>query len=330
MLLALSITIATMGLLRNSGAVVIAAMLIAPLMTPILGIAAAMVIGRIDRVLKLFFTVIFVALICVALVWVAMLITNFPRGISIPNEVYARTDPGIEDLVVALAAGVAGAFVQVNKSELSLLPGAAIGVSLVPPLSAAGILLSFGEFRDAYEACLLFFTNLNAIVLSACAVYISSGAIPSVLAKGKRWARFSASFAITIIFLAIVTFQLGHATVHRFQEARVEQELAWRVKAWANPISVEIIRLDVNPKSKTVDLWIIIDLPLGAQHEVASVADLIPKELAKESLLDELQKTLGKGFFVVIRYQTRIAGQAALGTAIITDAPDVDKINEEQ
>lgn len=81
--------------------------------------------------------------------WILVYLADVPCGNLIPDQVLARTDPGAEDLIVALATGVAGAYVQINKAGLSLLPGATIGVSLAPPLSASGILLYFGEPADA-------------------------------------------------------------------------------------------------------------------------------------------------------------------------------------
>jgi len=102
----------------------------------------------------------------------------------IPTQVLARTDPGLEELMVALAAGIAGAYVQMRKEEASLLPGVAIGVSLVPSLAAAGILLNFGELADAWEAALLSLTNLAAIVLAACGVFYTMGMRLAMRDKG--------------------------------------------------------------------------------------------------------------------------------------------------
>lgn len=224
MLLTLSVVIATMGLLRNSGAVVIAAMLVAPLMTPILGVAAAMVMGWLKRAVALALTVCLAACACVLMAWFMVYVADVPRGILIPDQVLARTDPGTEDLIVALAAGVAGAYVQIKKSELSLLPGAAIGVSLVPPLSAAGILLYFGEPAEAYEAGLLFATNLGAIILSACAVYLVYAARSVVFSKGKRKLNFTASVFVALAFLVVVVLQLGKSTYNRYLETRTEAQ----------------------------------------------------------------------------------------------------------
>lgn len=329
MLLTLSVVIATMGMLRNSGAVVIAAMLVAPLMTPILGVAAAMVMGWLKRALTLALIVCFAAVLCVLMAWFMVYAADVPRGVLIPDQVLARTDPGTEDLIVALAAGVAGAYVQVNRSELSLLPGAAIGVSLVPPLSASGILLYFGEPAEAYEAGLLFATNLGAIILSACAVYIVYAARSVAFGKGRRKLNFTASVFVTLAFLAVVVIQLGKSTYNRYLETRTEAEVAQAIRDWADPVSVEIIRIDVNAKRKQAEVWLIVDLPAEAQFKVSSVAGLLPEQLRENPLVDVLQSELGPGYLAIIRYQTRIGAQIILGTENVQQAPDVEEITED-
>ena len=328
MLLTLSIIIATMGLLRDSSAVVIAAMLIAPLMTPILGIASAMVMGWLRRATILFLAVSLAAVLCVMAAWVLVDVADIPRGVRLPEQVLARTDPGIEDLVVALAAGVAGAYVQINRSEISLLPGAAIGVSLVPPLSACGILLKFGENSNAYEAALLFATNLGAIILSACIVYIVYSARAVIRSKGKRKLSFSASILAALVFLGIIIAQLGSATYNRYLETRREADLTRGIREWAEPISVEVLRLDVDARRKRIELWLIIDLPFEAQYRVSSVADLLPMELRDKPLIDVLRQRLGYDYDATIRYQTRIAGKIDLGNRKVDDAEAVEDLDE--
>ncbi|WP_171238350.1 DUF389 domain-containing protein [Ruegeria sp. HKCCA5763] len=330
MLLTLSVVIATMGLLRNSGAVVIAAMLVAPLMTPILGVAAAMVMGWLKRAVALALTVCLAACACVLMAWFMVYVADVPRGILIPDQVLARTDPGTEDLIVALAAGVAGAYVQIKKSELSLLPGAAIGVSLVPPLSAAGILLYFGEPAEAYEAGLLFATNLGAIILSACAVYLVYAARSVVFSKGKRKLNFTASVFVALAFLVVVVLQLGKSTYNRYLETRTEAQVAEAIREWADPISVEIIRIDVNAQRKQTEVWLIVDLPVEAQFKVSSIAALLPERLRETSLVDVLQEELGPGYLAIIRYQTRIGAQVILGTDNVQQAPDVTDVTEDE
>lgn len=328
MLLSLSVVIATMGLVRNSGAVVIAAMLIAPLMTPILGIAASMVVGRNGRVLNLLGAVIVAALLSVGLAWTIVFIADVPTGITLPDQVMSRTDPGTEDLIVALAAGIAGAYVQINRNEVSLLPGAAIGVALVPPLSAAGILLYHQNYADALDACLLFSTNLAAIVLAACAVYIFSGAQSTLMRKSKRRKQFTLSFAVTLLALGFIVTQLMSATYQRYSETRAEAELMRVVKDWADPVSVEIVRIDVDHLRKTADLWIIVDLPLQLQTRVASIADLLPDHLKDQQLPDRFRAVLGPDYAVAFRFQTRLAGLVFLSTEFVIDAPSPDETDE--
>lgn len=328
MLLSLSVVIATMGLVRNTGAVVIAAMLIAPLMSPILGIAASMVLGRNKRVLGLLGAVLVAALLSVGLAWLIVYIADVPRGIIVPDQIMSRTDPGVEEMIVALAAGVAGAYVQINRNEVSLLPGAAIGVSLVPPLSAAGVLLYFQSYADAYEAGLLFSTNLAAIVLSACAVYILSGARGALFKKGKRRVHFTVNLVATLVVLGFIVIQLVTSTYSRYTETRAEAMLTQTVTEWADPVSVEVIRVDVNSPRKRADMWVIVDLPFDAQDRIASVSDLLPASLKDGGLIDSIRAVLGEEYAIAFRYQIRFGGLFFLKTDFVIDAPSTEEMQE--
>ena len=93
---------------------------------------------------------------------------------------------------------------QTRKSEINLLPGVAIGVSLVPPLSAAGMLIYFGAFDSAFEAGLLFLTNLAAIILSACGVFFLLGVRPAGLEKGSQM--LGTDFTVQDLYAAIRDF----------------------------------------------------------------------------------------------------------------------------
>lgn len=320
-LLALAVVIATMGLLRNSGAVIIAAMLVAPLMTPILGIASSIVMGWVGRAATLLVTVWAAAGLSVLLAWLLVWVTDVPRGILIPDEVISRTDPGAEDLVIALAAGIAGAYVQIRKSEASLIPGAAIGVSLVPPLAAAGILLYFGQVSRAYEALLLFATNFGAIILSACLVYLVLGPRDLLLRAGTRRIKFTAGFLTIAGFLALVFSQLFTATYFRFMEARVQADLSRKIVDWAAPTPVEIVRVEIDGHQKIAEIWVVVDLPSDAQYKVASVADLLPSTLKQTPFRQAAKDVLGPDYRVIVRYQTRLAWLLDLKKDEIQPAP---------
>lgn len=325
-LLSASVIMATMGMLRDSAAVVIAAMLIAPLMTPILGIAAAMILGRGKRVASLLAIVVFAAAACSLLSFIMMYVAHVPTAMRIPEQVLLRTDPGIEDLVIALAAGATGAYVQIQKTEISLLPGAAIGVSLVPPLSAAGVLIFFGQYLGAEEAVLLFVTNLCAIILSACAVYVASGTHSVIVRKGRRRTHFIFGISTVFLSLVLVLVPLTTATFYRYSGARAEAEMTVRIKEWADPLSVELLRVAVNTRRNLAEIWAVVDLPIETKTRLAPLEDILPRKLSMQSVFDIAREVLGEEYSVSIRYQTRIAGIVDLDTQIVRDAPPVGQI----
>ena len=329
LLLALAVIIATMGLLRNSGAVVIAAMLVAPLMTPILGIASSIVMGWVGRALILMLTVWLVAGCSILISWLIVWIADAPSTLLLPDEVLSRSNPGAEDMVVALAAGIAGAYVQIKKSEISLLPGAAIGVSLVPPLAAAGILLYFGEHEAAYEATLLFATNFGAIIFSACLVYLFLGPKVRLFKKTGRGVKFTLGMTVTLAFLTVVLVQLLAATYLRYIETGTEAILAQRTKEWAGDVPVEIIRVDVHARTKIAEIWVLLDLPSDAQYKIASLHDFLPAAMKEHPFRDAAREVLGDDYKVIVRYQTRIAWLLDLATETIEVAPSPDTIQDD-
>ena len=175
-LLVLSALIAALGLVNDSAAVVIGAMLIAPLMTPMLGSAAAVVEGWPRRFVETFAIVIFGALLAIAVGFVvAVLMPRLHPGSPLTGEIMARTAPNLVDLGIALAAGAAGAYIMIRSEASSALPGVGIAVALVPPLAAVGITAGVGEDELAMGALLLFVTNLLAIVLAAGITFALAG-----------------------------------------------------------------------------------------------------------------------------------------------------------
>ena len=141
-LLLLSTIIATAGLISDSAAVVIGAMLVAPMMNPVMAAAGAVVMGWSRR----FYGSIWLVLsMGVGAVFLSSLITLIsPEIVFIPEQVLARTRPTYYDLLIALAAGSAGAY-TITRKESGAIPGVAVAVALLPPLASAGVLLVAGE-----------------------------------------------------------------------------------------------------------------------------------------------------------------------------------------
>ena len=168
-LLGLSGVIATLGLLADSVAIIIGAMIIAPLIGPITGIAYSTTIAN-RRLLRrsfltLFTGVVFTVFISFLIAWIIGLKTITP-------EILSRTNPTLLDLVIALAAGAAGAFANTRRRIADALPGVAIAVALVPPLSVVGIGLAFRNGSLAFGALVLFITNLTGIIFSGVIILL--------------------------------------------------------------------------------------------------------------------------------------------------------------
>jgi uncharacterized hydrophobic protein (TIGR00271 family) len=153
--------IASLGLLANSSAVVIGAMLIAPWMLPLRATAYAILQGR----LRLVATALLTLLLGVVVTVLLSLLLGFGVGLPIlGSEVEARTQPNVLDLGVALVAGAISTYASVRSKALSSLAGTAIAVALVPPVCAFGLLLSKAQWGDALGAALLFAANLLGIL----------------------------------------------------------------------------------------------------------------------------------------------------------------------
>ena len=164
-LMVLATTIAAIGLVQDSVAVVIGAMLVAPLMTPLLGLALAIVqdnamLARISGRSVLYG--IFVALLVGFLV--GFLIPGFDQSTA---QMEARGGPSMLDLFVAFASGLAAAYASSRPGLLAALPGVAIAAALVPPIATSGLALSQGNLELAGNAGVLFVVNMFTIVLAS-------------------------------------------------------------------------------------------------------------------------------------------------------------------
>jgi uncharacterized hydrophobic protein (TIGR00271 family) len=171
-MLLLSGIIATAGVLADSTATVIGAMIIAPLSTPIMGIALGIV--KRERVRAGRFVVAGGALVVLTGVLAALLV---PGSVDVATnpQITGRTSPTLIDLVAAVATGLAGAVGLARKDVAAVLPGVAIAISLVPPLAVVGVCLGSGAVPQAFGALLLFVSNLIALVLAGTLLFAVLG-----------------------------------------------------------------------------------------------------------------------------------------------------------
>lgn len=167
-LLVLSCIIATFGLYQNSAATIIGAMIVAPLMGPILGFSAGVLRGSGTVIFEAVKTLVKGGVVVVAL---TSLITWLIPHISITDEMLFRVKPSLMDIIVALSCGFVGAFAYVNHKISNAIPGVAISVALMPPLCTVGIALGLQRYDMAGGAFLLFAINLLCISLSSLIVF---------------------------------------------------------------------------------------------------------------------------------------------------------------
>lgn len=166
LLIILSAAIATLGLLQSSTAVVIGAMLVSPLMGPIMGVGFGLATIESNLIRRSLVTL--AAGMGVAIL-VAMLIIWLSPIRDVTPELRARTQPTLLDLGVAVVGGVAGVYAIIRKLS-GVMVGVAIATALVPPLSTVGFGLATGRMDFALGAALLFLTNTLAIAFAATIV----------------------------------------------------------------------------------------------------------------------------------------------------------------
>ena len=166
LLIILASMIATLGLLQSSAAVVIGAMLVSPLMGPIMGVGFGLATLESNLIRRSLVTL--AAGMAVA-VLVAMLVIWLSPIRDVTPELRARTQPTLLDLGVAVVGGIAGVYAIMRKLS-GVMVGVAIATALVPPLSTVGFGLVTGRFDFALGASLLFLTNTLAIAFAATIV----------------------------------------------------------------------------------------------------------------------------------------------------------------
>jgi len=212
-LMMLSTAIAVFGILADSTAVVIGAMLVAPLMFPILGAAAGIVMGWPRRIVNRALLVAAGSLFAVMLAAVISFVIP-GRETPLPAELMARTSPNLLDLGIALAAGAAGAYGQVRRHAAGVLTGVAVAVALVPPLAVVGITLQLTEWQLAVGASLLFVANVVGIVIAASVTFLAAGFVPGRNPlKGHTQILRGVSWAAIATIIVVLPMQFGRGAV---------------------------------------------------------------------------------------------------------------------
>ncbi len=261
-LIIIASAIATFGLFQNSAAVIIGAMLVAPLMSPIVAIAQGIVQGNLRMVRKGLSSTLKGTTVSVA---VATLFTLLAPSIAATEEILARTEPTLLDLGVGLAAGAAAAYGVSRKSVAASLPGVAIAVALVPPLCVLGYGIGSNQFDVAIGSGLLYLTNLVAIVLVAAIVFLLLGFYPR---HEERRTQVRGAVALTVLGMLLLAVPLGLSSYETTRVDRLEEVVERAFRREADERRVHLDTVEVKRKSGVFVVRAVVfsshDLEVGA------------------------------------------------------------------
>ena len=249
-LLVLSTIIATAGLLSDSAAVVIGAMLVAPMMTPVLAAAGAVVMGWSHRFYGAIWLVLSMGI--GALLLSAFITLLAPDVVFLPEQVLARTRPTFFDLLIALAAGSAGAY-TITRKESSAIPGVAVAVALLPPLASAGILTMTGELELAIRATVLFLTNLVAMVLAGALTFIAVGISPASV-RSRSAAFIKSKLWLFFILVMAVSVPLYFSSEKILFNADYRAAKSVPLQEWLQEHSLTLTDVDISIENRTLFL----------------------------------------------------------------------------
>lgn len=245
-LLLLAAIIAGAGVVADSVATVIGAMIVAPLMTPILGTALALVLADSRRVVVSVVLVVAGAAAVVAVGYALGLLVPGPVVAETNSQVAGRVAPKLIDLVAALATGVVGAFALVRADVSDTLPGVAIAISLVPPLSVVGLTLESGAPDQSAGALLLFATNVTAIIATGTAVLIGYRVRAAAVDTGRQVGRLRTRAIVVVALLVVVVMvPLGIGSYQAIRTQAIVTTARPAAERWAESRSGVLVDVTV-------------------------------------------------------------------------------------
>lgn len=301
---AMSAGIAILGLLLSSPAVVIGAMLLSPLMGPIMGLGFALAIGDVDWLKQSMRTLIVGSALAVLLC--AMLVFLSPIQ-TITSEIAARTRPNLFDLFVALFSALAGAYAMIRGREGTIV-GVAIATALMPPLAVIGFGLATFNWTVFSGALLLFVTNLLTIALTAFAMAKLYGFRNSMSARNTMFQ----NVALLTVFVALAV-PLGFSL----------QQIAWETNAqrivrdaiqerFERPAQLDALQIDF--ASDPLDVSAIMFTPVIRPDAEAEIVRALTRRLGRSVALTLTQTQTETGAGAAQRAQlsaTRAQEEAA-------------------
>jgi uncharacterized hydrophobic protein (TIGR00271 family) len=270
-LLALAAVIASAGVVSDSTATVIGAMIVAPLMTPILGTVLSVVIGDLRNLAVSLLLVVSGAALVVAIGWAIGTLVSVDVVAATNSQVAGRVQPRLIDLLAAVATGVVGAFALVRSDVSDTLPGVAIAISLVPPLAVVGLTLEAGAGGEAAGALLLFLTNVGAILLSGLIVMAAYRVSTARPVQARRRLDHRAATAVVVIAVVALALPLSASSQRIATETLRDAQVTDVATAWAEARDWEVVGVENTPDG--VEVRAIGPLPVPDAQTLRAALD---------------------------------------------------------
>ena len=263
--------LAGFGLLQNSPAVIIGAMLIAMLYGPLVGIALGLAEANLLLLGRSFLTEIAGAAWVLA---IGYAIGMASRNVSIGTEILSRTSPNILDLLIGLVGGIAGAFTFTSTGLTGVIVGVAIATALVPPLTSCGILLAHHLPGLAAGAFLLFLANFTAIVIGAMVIFWLFGHRSYVAPYAHM---VLAPRLIALVLLAVLgvhfTVTFRRIVAQSLLESAIRKTLSSEI---GRTPGARVVTVTLAPRHGATVAWVVVRAPQPVSPEqVAHLNDLV-------------------------------------------------------
>ena len=267
--------ISTLGLLADSPAVVIGAMVVAPWIMPLRAATFAILLGEVRLLGRSLRTLLVGVSISTLLSFILGWLAGLPQ---LGSEVLTRTMPNLLDLGIALVAGGLATYAKLRSDAVSSLAGTAIAVALVPPVCVMGLLLSHQRWSDAYGAGLLFTTNLLGILTGG--LVLMAWKDPEFRHVLRRSRLSVASFTLTGMLL----IPLGGSFIGLLRQGEVEETvrkiLVKETLTFSDPELVDIQQIDIDWDKEQIRIIVrVTDPDLPSFKQVTLVQEEINKRL---------------------------------------------------
>jgi len=266
-MLTLAAALAALGLLMNDPAIIIGAMIVAPLMTAMIGIGLSIVLGDLHFLWRATATTLRGIVLAVLM---GFIIGRIVPGAEATEQIVALSNPSILHLAVALTAGTAAAYAISRKEVSAALAGVAAATALTPPLVNIGIGMAFGSSSIAGRAGLIFLANLVAIVATSGLVFLWMGFRPQP-GDRDRAATQRRGFSTFGVLLVLIAIPLAIFTRQSIQNVQLERNIDAAVRAEVQEISGgEVVSWDyARTETETLDLDLTIRVAYTISYDEA-------------------------------------------------------------